>query len=259
MDEPVGSLKQRQNQSAVVASLRQRTPKSGAVSSQRQRPSVYVIAGVNGAGKSSVAGETFRESGVDYYNPDEAARLLVTANPTLTQTEANAAAWHEGVRLLKRAIDERLDFAFETTLGANTIPRLLRKAANAGIEIYVWYVGLESPELHIARVKTRVARGGHDISEEDIRRRYERSRLNLIDLLPVLPPQRGCRVGDPGLRALRIFDNSAEADPADGQTPKPILVLSMERGKILGPKDLTHTPAWAKPIVAAALKLTSKS
>jgi predicted ABC-type ATPase len=216
------------------------------MSSQRQRPSIYVIAGVNGAGKSSVAGATFRQSGADYYNPDEAARRLMTANPTLTQTEANSAAWHEGVRLLKRAIDERLDFAFETTLGANTIPRLLRKAPNAGIGIYVWYVGLESPELHIARVKSRVSRGGHDISEEDIRRRYERSRLNLIDLLPVL-------------RALRIFDNSAEADPADGQTPKPILVLSVERGKILEPKDLTHTPAWAKPIVAAALKLTSKS
>ena len=208
------------------------------------RPSVYVIAGVNCAGKSSVAGETFRQSGADYYNPDEAARRLVTANPSLKQTEANSAAWHEGVRLLKRAIDERLDFAFETTLGANTIPRLLRKAANAGVEIYVWYVGLEAAELHIARVKSRVARGGHDISEEDIRRRYERSRLNLIDLLPLL-------------RALRIFDNSAEADPARGQTPNPILVLSMERGKILEPKDLTHTPAWAKPIVAAALKLTS--
>jgi len=206
------------------------------------RPSVYVIAGVNGAGKSSVAGETFRQSGADYYNPDEAARRLVTANPSLKQTEVNSAAWHEGVRLLKRAIDERLDFAFETTLGANTIPRLLREAADAGIEVYVLYVGLESPEFHIARVKARVARGGHDISEKDIRRRYEHSRLNLIELLPFL-------------RALRIFDNSAEADPASGQTPKPTLVLSTERGKILGPKDLTHTPAWAKPIVAAALKL----
>jgi predicted ABC-type ATPase len=214
------------------------------MSSQRQ-PSIYVIAGVNGAGKSSVAGETFRQSGADYYNPDEAARLLLTANPTLTQTEANSAAWHEGVRLLKRAIDERLDFAFETTLGANTVPRLLEKAASAGVEINVWYVGLESPELHLARVKSRVARGGHDIPEEDIRRRYKHSRLNLIDLLP-------------SLRALRIFDNSAEADPAGGKTPKPILVLSMERGKILGPKDLTHTPVWAKPIVAAALKLKSR-
>lgn len=216
------------------------------MSSQRQRPSIYVIAGVNGAGKSSVAGETFRQSGADYYNPDEAARRLVTANPTLTQIEANSAAWHEGVRLLKRAIDERLEFAFETTLGANTIPRLLKKAAKAGIEIYVWYVGLESAGLHIARVESRVARGGHDIAKEDIRRRYEHSRLNLIELLPFL-------------RALRIFDNSAEADPAGGQTPKPILVLSMERGKILEPKDLTHTPGWAKPIVAAALKITSKS
>ena len=206
------------------------------------KPSVYVIAGVNGAGKSSVAGETFRQSGADYYNPDEAARRLVNANPSLKQVEANSAAWHEGVRLLKRAIDEQLDFAFETTLGANTIPRLLQSAAKAGVDIYVWYVGLESPELHIARVKARVARGGHDISEKDIRRRYQHSRLNLIELLPFL-------------RALRIFDNSAEADPAGGQTPKPMLVLSMERGKILEPKDLTGTPAWAKPIVAAAMKL----
>lgn len=213
------------------------------MSSQGQRPSIYVIAGVNGAGKSSLAGETFLQSDAYYYNPDEAARKFLAANTTLTKTEANSAAWHEGVRLLRRAIDERLDFAFETTLGANTIPRLLKKAANTGFEIYVWYVGLESPELHIARVRSRVSRGGHDISEEDIRRRYKHSRLNLIELLPVL-------------RALRILDNSAEADPAGGQTPKPILVLYMERRKILGPKDLTHTPAWAKPIVAAALKLT---
>ena len=206
------------------------------------KPSIYVIAGVNGAGKSSVAGETFRQSGADYYNPDEAARRLVTANPGLNQTEANSAAWHEGVRLLKRSIDGRLDFAFETTLGANTIPRLLREAANAGIEVYVWYVGLESPELHISRVKARVARGGHEIAKKDIRRRYKHSRLNLIELLPFL-------------RALRMFDNSAEADPAGGQTPKPKLVLSMERAKILEPKDLTGTPAWAKPIVAVAMKL----
>jgi len=204
--------------------------------------SIYVIAGVNGAGKSSVAGEAFRQSGADYYNPDEAARRLMTSNPSLTQTEANSSAWHEGVRLLKRAIDERLEFAFETTLGANTIPRLLRKAAKTGIEIYVWYVGLESPELHIARVRSRVARGGHHISDEDVYRRYEHSRLNLIELLPVV-------------RAIRIFDNSAEADPALGLPAKLILVLSMDRGKIVEPKDLSHTPTWAKPIVATALRL----
>jgi hypothetical protein len=52
-----------------------------------------------------------------------------------------------------------------------------------------------------------------------------------------------------------MFDNSAEADPAVGQTPKPVLVLSIEGRRILEPKDLSRTPAWAKPIVAAALKV----
>ena len=210
--------------------------------SSRLPSRIYVLAGVNGAGKSSIAGAAFRQFGSDYYNPDEAARALMAANPALTQTAANSAAWREGVRLLKRAIEERLDFAFETTLGANTIPRLLARAASEGIEVYVWFAGLSSPELHVARVKARVRRGGHNIPEADIRRRYEHSRLNLIALLPCIT-------------ALRLFDNSAEADPAAGKTPSPKLVMHFERGKILNPRDLAQTPDWAKPIVAAALKL----
>jgi predicted ABC-type ATPase len=90
---------------------------------------LYVLAGVNGAGKSSIGGATFRAFGADYYDPDEAARALIAARPDLTQAEANSAAWHEGVKLLKQAIAARKDFAFETTLGANTIPRLLAEAA----------------------------------------------------------------------------------------------------------------------------------
>jgi predicted ABC-type ATPase len=203
---------------------------------------IYVIAGVNGSGKSSIGGAAFRQYGGEYYNPDEVARKLMAANPTLTQVEANSAAWHQGVNLLKRAITERKDFAFETTLGANTIPRLLAQAATQDIEIYVWYVGLSSAELHIERVQSRVRRGGHDIAAEHIRRRYEHSRLNLIDLLP-------------RITALRVYDNSVDADPAAGKTPKPKLVLHMERGKILNPRNLKQTPDWAKPIVAAALKL----
>jgi predicted ABC-type ATPase len=167
----------------------------------------------------------------------------MAADPRRSQADANAEAWREGVRLLKLAIEERLDFAFETTLGANTIPRLLAQAASQGIEVYVWYAGLSSPDLHIERVRARVHRGGHDISEEQIRRRYENSRLNLIELLP-------------SLTALRVYDNSEDADPAAGRTPMPVLVLHMKRGKILNLRDLARTPEWAKPIVAAALKLS---
>jgi len=209
--------------------------------SSPKSPRIYVLAGVNGAGKSSIGGATFRATGADYYNPDEAARELMTANPILTQADANSAAWHKGVDLLKRAIGERKNVAFETTLGANTIPRLLAQAASQGIEIYVWYVGLSSPDLHIERVLARVRRGGHDIAAEHIHRRYEHSRLNLINLLP-------------RITALRIYDNSADEDPAAGKTPKPKLVLHMENGKILNPRDLKNTPGWAKPIVAATLK-----
>jgi predicted ABC-type ATPase len=196
---------------------------------------------VNGAGKSSIGGAAVRSFGGEYYNPDEAAKRLMAARPRLKQSEANAAAWHQGRRLLERAIAERLDFAFETTLGGSTLARLLALAADRGAEIHVLYIGLSSPELHIARVRSRVRAGGHGIPEADIRRRYEHSRLNLIHLLPKLA-------------SLRVYDNSAEADPAKGRAPEPLLVLHMEKGKIRNPDDLARTPDWAKPIVAAAVK-----
>jgi predicted ABC-type ATPase len=205
-------------------------------------PRIHVLAGVNGAGKSSIGGSAVRQYGGEYFNPDEAARTLRERNPTLTQKAANSAAWRQGVRLLKRAIELRLDFTFETTLGGNTITGLLAKAAEQGIELHVWYVGLSSPALNIARVQARVSRGGHDIPALDIHRRYEHSRLNLITLLP-------------HLATLHMYDNSTDADLAARQTPQPKLVLHIERGRILGPSDLAATPNWAKPIVAAALKL----
>ena len=168
----------------------------------------------------------------------------MSARPGVEQAEANAAAWHQGRRLLERAIAERLDFAFETTLGGSTFARLLALAADRGAEVHLLYIGLSSPELHIARVRSRVRAGGHDIPEADIRRRYEHSRMNLVHLLPKLA-------------SLRVYDNSADADPAKGRAPEPLLVLHIEGGKISNPGDLARTPDWAKPIVAAALKAFS--
>ena len=203
---------------------------------------LYVLAGVNGAGKSSVGGAAIRSFGGDYYNPDEAARALMEANPGLDQVRANSVAWQQGKRLLERAIHEHLDFAIETTLGGTTMLRLLIEAASVGIEVRVWYVGLASADLHIERVRQRVRLGGHDIPEADIRRRYRHSRLNLVQLMP-------------SLTELRVYDNSAPADPATGRTPQPVLVLHVKHGRIVGPSDLSATPEWAKPIVAAAVDL----
>ena len=210
--------------------------------SRKASPRLYVLAGVNGAGKSSIGGAMIRAAGSDYYNPDEAARALIAANPGLEQVKANAAAWRQGKRLLEQAVAERLDFAFETTLGGGTMTRILAEAAAAGFEVRIFYVGLASPELHLERVRKRVSAGGHDIPEADIRRRWRHSRMNLVRLLPVLTE-------------LRVYDNSAAADPAAGDPPRPVLVLHVDHGELVGPPELGTTPTWARPIVAAALKL----
>ena len=215
------------------------------MTSRAHIPCLYVLAGTNGAGKSSLGGAMFRESGADYFNPDEAALRFRSANPGMAQEEANSAAWRQGKRLLERAITERLEFAFETTLGGHTIAGLLRQALSEKIEVRIWYVGLATPELHIARVRSRVAAGGHDIPEAKIRERYEKSVLNLVDLMPKLTE-------------LRVFDNSEEGDPRRGLAPRPRLLLHMNHGKIVDSCDLTRTPEWAKPILVTAMKLARK-
>ncbi len=205
-------------------------------------PRIHVLAGVNGAGKSSVGGEEIRAAGAQYYNPDEAARRVQRSNPQLSQTQANAVAWQNGKLMLERAIREGKDFAFETTLGAKTMTELLIQAAGAGFEVHVWYAGLASAAQHIERVRARVARGGHDIPEQDIRRRFEHSRLNLIKLMPCLT-------------SLRVFDNSVDADPHAGKQPMPQLVLWIEHGVVITTiAELAKTPEWARPLAAVALK-----
>jgi predicted ABC-type ATPase len=206
---------------------------------------LHILAGVNGAGKSSVGGARIRALGATYYNPDEAAALIRHKHPHLDAAQANSLAWHEGRRMLERAMSERLDLTLESTLGAATIPRMLAAAADDGAQVWIWYVGLDSAERHIARVKARVAAGGHDIPEADIRRRWEHSRQNLVALMP-------------RLARLWVYDNSTEGDPRRGLTPKPRLLLEMKGARIVGPTDLTSTPEWARPILARAMQLARR-
>ena len=203
---------------------------------------IYVLAGTNGAGKSSLMGAMLLRQGVKYFNPDLAAQRILSTNPGISQEQANSAAWHEGRRLLERVITEKLDFAFETTLGGKTIATLLDQALSQGLEVRIWYVGLDSVERHLARVRSRVAQGGHNIPEERIRERYIQSRINLIRFLP-------------RLTELLVYDNSEEADPRTGTAPKPRLILRMVRGKVRETCELIRVPEWAKSILAAALNL----
>ncbi len=204
-------------------------------------PCIWVLAGTNGAGKSSIGGAFLRQTGGNYFNPDEVARRILAVTPGLTQADANSQAWMEGVRQLQSAIRSRCDYYFETTLGGESITRHLEAALAGGLDVRIWYVGLDSAELHLARVAARVSKGGHDIPDSDILLRIDHSRVKLIRLIPAHTEQLN-------------YDNSTAADPARGKPPRPRLILHLERGQILAPADLTSTPDWAKPMVAAAIK-----
>jgi predicted ABC-type ATPase len=203
---------------------------------------IAVLAGVNGAGKSSVGGAFLTELGMSYLNPDLLAAKIRQALGCSLE-EANSLAWREGKRQLETAIRDRVSHAFESTLGGNTIPGLLERAARMGIDVRVWFVGLSSPEQHIARVRARVTAGGHDIPEVKIRERWISSRRNIIALLP-------------HLIELRVFDNSEELDAVTGRIPPPKMLLHWKRGVVIAPPRtvLASTPAWAEPIVNAALQ-----
>lgn len=204
------------------------------------RPCIFVLAGVNGAGKSTVGGHALHQAGMAWFNPDTFTRQLVEATGS-PLADANAMAWQESLRRLEAAIANRTGYAFETTLGGNTVAARLREAS-ASHDVMMWFCGLDSPEHHIARVRLRASRGGHGIPEAKIRERCVTSIANLIALLP-------------RLARLQVYDNSTDAAPGT-PVPNPRLLLQMENGRIAWPRDiaaLAQTPDWAKPILEAAL------
>jgi predicted ABC-type ATPase len=202
---------------------------------------LFVLAGVNGAGKSSLGGAALQASGAEFFNPDIAAARLREQQPVLSVEQANGLAWTLGRRALEKALADELTYAFETTLGGSSIAKLLLDGARRGAEVHVWFAGLATPELHLRRIAARVAAGGHDIPEAKVRERFDASRSNLVKLMP-------------HLASLRLYDNSVEADPRAGKRPRPVLLLHMQAGRVVTHAPLRNVPAWAKPLLAAALR-----
>lgn len=204
---------------------------------------ILILAGTDGGGKSSIAGTILNSRGGVYYNPDAAARRLVDEG--LSLEEANSRAWHRGLSFLDRAIRDRRNYAFETTLGGRTITQRLLQAARTGTRVRVWYVGLSSPKVHITRVKSRVVLGGENIAEDRIRERWNTSRENLVRLLPYLDE-------------LALFDNSLDSAMNANHPPAPFHILHMLGGSMRHLAAPAQVPNWCKPIVAAAIRVTTR-
>jgi len=145
-------------------------------------PTVLIIAGPNGAGKTTFANQWFAEQAEtwSFVNADEIAR-----EPELIGLSGGGRDVRAGKLMLAR-IDALTaaghDFGFETTLSSRRYARRILDWRNQGYRIVLIYIRLPSIEASLARVAHRVAGGGHDIPEADIRRRFGRSLANLETL-----------------------------------------------------------------------------
>lgn len=141
---------------------------------------MYIIAGPNGAGKTTLSytllPEIFRCD--EFINADEIARGISPLNP-------EKAALRAG-RLMLSRMDELLkkgdSFAFETTLSTKSYAHFIKEAKANGYLVILLFLALDSVELAVQRVKTRVSEGGHNIPEEVIKRRFRNGLTNFFDL-----------------------------------------------------------------------------
>lgn len=146
---------------------------------------LYLVAGANGSGKSTIARELLPVEGVPYVNPDDIARELCPSAPET----ALVAAGREAFRRIGVFLDAGASFAIETTLSGLSHVRTVRRARDLGYETTLIYIFVDSPEVCIARIAARVRCGGHFIPDADVRRRYVRSKRNFWKLYAPLANQ----------------------------------------------------------------------
>src|SRR6185312_8954373 len=139
-------------------------------------PTIYIIAGANGAGKTTAAYNLLPEvfDTVEFVNADEIARGLSPFNFEGVTFQAARIM----IERLNQLLKEGKSFAFETTLSGVTYLDFIRLAELKGYEIVLFFVWLESVELAKERVALRVSKGGHNISPGVISRRYKKGIQN---------------------------------------------------------------------------------
>lgn len=169
-------------------------------------PSLYIIAGCNGAGKTTASFTLLPEvlKIKEFVNADEIARGLSPFQPEKVSIQAG--------KIMLQRIDELLrnniSFAIETTLSSKGYIRMIDTAKKKGYILTIIFLWLDSPELAIERVAGRVKSGGHNIPENTIRRRYNTGIKNLLNFY--IPLANECVVYDNSTAQLEIIASFAQ-------------------------------------------------
>jgi len=148
--------------------------------SQDENPIVYVIAGSNGAGKSTFATEFLPDFANcrEFLNADLIAAGL---SPFAPETQ-NVRAGRLLLTRIKELTAAKQTFGFETTLSGRGYVRLFKKMRIDGYLIVLFFLWLPSEDMAVARVKARVQQGGHNVPELVVRRRYGTGLSNFFQL-----------------------------------------------------------------------------
>ena len=169
---------------------------------------VYIIAGPNGSGKTTFAREflpTYAHC-PNFVNADLIAQGLSPFSP-------RAAAIRSG-RLVLEEIHgfarKEADFGFETTLSGKSYVNLLKALKRQGYKLHLFFLWVPGPELAVARIKERVAEGGHNVPIQDVKRRFNRSISNFF------------RLYEPLLDSWMFFNNAGSV---------PILIAKRKNGQ----------------------------
>lgn len=133
-------------------------------------PKLFIISGCNGSGKTTASYTLLPDllNCRQFVNSDEFAKSLSPFDPS----EASIVASRYMVKKINYLLSRYMDFAVETTLATRSLINIVKKAQEMGYEITLLYFWLNSPELAISRVHSRVAAGGHNIPDNVVRRRY---------------------------------------------------------------------------------------
>lgn len=162
-------------------------------------PTLYIIAGCNGAGKTTASMSVLPEvlNCREFVNADEIAKGLSPFKPEEVAVEAGKLMLHRIDVLLSRHVT----FAIETTLATRSYKKLVGRAKESGYKVILLFFWLSSPEMAEMRVAQRVASGGHNIPKDIIHRRYLAGLRNLFEIFV------------PIVDLWSLYDNNAEVQP----------------------------------------------
>jgi len=133
---------------------------------------LYIIAGANGSGKTTFALNYTALNNLHFINADEIAK---TYDPN-DISKYKIKAGKEFFRQLEVNLDGDKSFMIESTLSGKYLKDIILQAKEKNFQIVLIYLFLETEEENISRVANRVLNGGHNVPENDIKRRYKRSK-----------------------------------------------------------------------------------